>query len=202
MIDWEQEKGKLEYLISQGVTYEHLGRMYGCTGANVKKHAKKLGIKLQERRKINETETFNKGSGKKCKYCGNPIGSRNSDFCSKECKAQFKQNELIEKWKNGEENGCDNCGTPREFLKRYLMEKYDCKCQKCGFDKVNEYTGFSILQIHHIDGDCFNNSENNLQLLCPNCHCLTENFGSRNQNSRRRDKRTKYYKELIEKKLI
>ena len=25
--------------------------------------------------------------------------------------------------------------------------------------------------VHHIDGNCTNNKEENLQLLCPNCHC-------------------------------
>lgn len=30
-----------------------------------------------------------------------------------------------------------------------------------------------------------NNKEENLQLLCPNCHSLTENFGSSNKNSSR-----------------
>ena len=30
-----------------------------------------------------------------------------------------------------------------------------------------------------------NNSEENLQLLCPNCHAMTENFGSRNKKSTR-----------------
>ena len=34
-----------------------------------------------------------------------------------------------------------------------------------------------------------NNQENNLELLCPNCHALTENFGSRNSNCTRIDKR-------------
>ena len=36
-----------------------------------------------------------------------------------------------------------------------------------------------------------NNSEENLQLLCPNCHSLTENFGARNQNCTRVDKRVR-----------
>ena len=39
--------------------------------------------------------------------------------------------------------------------------------------------------MHHIDGDCTNNKMENLQLLCPNCHSLTSNFGSLNKNSKR-----------------
>ena len=63
------------------------------------------------------------------------------------------------------------------------MEKNNCKCEKCGWGETNEFTGNIPLQVHHIDGDCKNNREENLQLLCPNCHSLTENFGSRNKNA-------------------
>ena len=44
--------------------------------------------------------------------------------------------------------------------------------------KVNKL----VLQI---DGDATNNSEDNLQLLCPNCHSLTENYGRLNAKSTR-----------------
>lgn len=30
-----------------------------------------------------------------------------------------------------------------------------------------------------------NNKEENLELLCPNCHSLTDNFGALNKNSTR-----------------
>lgn len=52
--------------------------------------------------------------------------------------------------------------------------------------KVNNESGLSILQIHHIDGDATNNKEQNLQVLCPNHHAMTEHFGSRNKNSTRK----------------
>lgn len=55
-------------------------------------------------------------------------------------------------------------------IRRYLLEK----------------ANLSILQIHHIDGDATNNKEENLQVLCPNHHAMTEHFGSRNKNSTRR----------------
>ena len=65
------------------------------------------------------------------------------------------------------------------------MEKYDFKCQRCGWGEVNPYTNRVPLQVHHIDGNSMNNKEENLVLLCPNCHSLTENFGSRNKNAPR-----------------
>ncbi len=204
MVNWEKEKSNIEKLIQQGVSYERIGREYHCTGNNIKKVARKLGIPLESRRIVNEKETFNKGCGnvKKCKHCGKPLLKRNCIFCSAECKNQYKQKELVELWKKGEIDGHMADGSTRTFVRRYLYEKNEYKCQKCGFDKKNEYTNLPILQVHHIDGDCYNSKEENLQLLCPNCHCLTENFGSRNTQSTRRDKRTKYYKELVEKQLI
>jgi len=31
------------------------------------------------------------------------------------------------------------------------------------------------LELHHIDGNHYNNSFENLMILCPNCHALEEN---------------------------
>lgn len=131
-----------------------------------------------------------------CLNCGNQLKNRGK-YCSKECENNYRYKRFIKKWSSGEVNGSNSCGETRDFVRRYLLEKYDEKCQICGFNKKNPFTGNSILQVHHIDGDCFNGKESNLQLLCPNCHAMTSNFGSRNANSTRRDKRTKYYKELI-----
>lgn len=59
---WESEKENLEELIlEEKLSYEEIGRRYGCTGSNIKKVASRLGIELPSRRLINEKETFNKG---------------------------------------------------------------------------------------------------------------------------------------------
>lgn len=55
------------------------------------------------------------------------------------------------------------------------------KCEKCG---LSEWIGNSIpLEVHHIDGDNLNNVLENLQLLCPNCHALTDNYRGKNINT-------------------
>lgn len=36
------------------------------------------------------------------------------------------------------------------------------------------------LELHHIDGNSSNNSLDNLELLCPNCHAFTDNYRSKN----------------------
>lgn len=127
----------------------------------------------------------------KCLNCGKEIKSKK--FCSHECKLEYKYKTLIDDWKNGKIKGCCSDGSIKTFVKHYLLEKHNYQCEICGYDKVNEFTNSPILQVHHIDGDCFNDKEDNLKLLCPNCHALTENYGSRNKNSTRIDRRTKYY---------
>ena len=55
------------------------------------------------------------------------------------------------------------------------------KCENCGLE---EWMGQPIpLELHHIDGDKTHNELSNYQLLCPNCHALTDSY--RGKNSRK-----------------
>ena len=74
---------------------------------------------------------------------------------------------------------------------KILFEKYNNKCARCGWGEINLWTGNVPLEVHHVDGDYKNNEESNLELLCPNCHSLTETYKSLNTNGR--DGRKKYY---------
>ena len=48
------------------------------------------------------------------------------------------------------------------------------QCEHCGNTK---WLGLPIpLELHHKDGDRTNNSLQNIELLCPNCHALTDNY--------------------------
>ena len=54
------------------------------------------------------------------------------------------------------------------------------KCEKCG---LQEWQGQNIpLQVHHIDGNHYNNVIDNLQILCPNCHAQTDTYAGKNKN--------------------
>ena len=60
------------------------------------------------------------------------------------------------------------------LLKEGLKER---RCECCG---NTEWMGHPIvLELHHIDGDHNNNKLENLQMLCPNCHSITDNFKSK-----------------------
>lgn len=62
-------------------------------------------------------------------------------------------------------------------LKEALIEIRGHKCEKCG---LSTWLNQPIpLEAHHIDGDRCNNLLENLELLCPNCHTLTPNYGSK-----------------------
>ena len=54
------------------------------------------------------------------------------------------------------------------------------QCESC---KLKTWLEQPInLELHHRDGDKTNNELSNLQLLCPNCHSYTDNYGSKNKN--------------------
>ena len=47
------------------------------------------------------------------------------------------------------------------------------------------------LEVEHIDGNYLNNSEENLDLICPNCHSLTATYKGANKGKGRKE-RNKY----------
>lgn len=52
------------------------------------------------------------------------------------------------------------------------------KCECCG---LSEWLGDPIpLELDHIDGDHYNNTLENLKILCPNCHAKTPTYRGRN----------------------
>lgn len=123
-----------------------------------------------------------------CLNCGQEIVKSNK-YCNNQCKCDYEYKQYINRWKQGLESGTKGKDDVSNYVRRYLFEKHNNSCELCGWNLINPYTNLTPLQIHHIDGNCLNNSEENLQLLCPNCHALTENFGSRNENCTRVDKR-------------
>ena len=65
---------------------------------------------------------------------------------------------------------------------KLLKEGYkEHRCEKCN---NTEWYGRPIpLELHHINGDNTDNRLENLQMLCPNCHAFTDNYGGKNQKS-------------------
>ena len=63
--------------------------------------------------------------------------------------------------------------------KKLLQEGYkEHRCENCGLTKWLEQP--IPLELHHIDGDRYNNTLENFQLLCPNCHAFTDSYRGKN----------------------
>lgn len=189
MSKWESEKEELERLINiEKVSYEEIGRRYGCSGSNIRKIARKLGIDLPQRRTINESETFNKGRtdiheknpNKICPICGKPKTSH-SEICL-ECYRK-KRGTIGEKtlgyFISGQKYLTTKCSEIRRDARKVLENSNREKvCEYCHNHEFDD-----ILEVHHLKGILeFDentliseiNNENNLVWLCPNHHSLLE----------------------------
>jgi Zn finger protein HypA/HybF involved in hydrogenase expression len=73
-----------------------------------------------------------------------------------------------------------------------MIKKHGEKCMECGWNEINIHTGKIPIELEHIDGNFINNNEENLKLLCPNCHSLTSTYKGANKKKGR--PRAKYYR--------
>lgn len=118
---------------------------------------------------------------KKCVKCGGD--TKNVKFCSRECFNLFNKDKLVLLINKGAYNNkFGACVT----IKKYIIKQRGHRCERC---LNTEWLTEPIpLNLHHEDGDAYNNKPDNLLLLCLNCHGLTSNYGNRNKNS------TRYYR--------
>ena len=96
-----------------------------------------------------------------CKQCRTEIvDSHPRVFCSVICKAIYQQKHLLGRnnpnWKE------DKFYYTNPHSLQKLIKRRDIHCQECG--------SYSNLGVHHKDRDHFNNGDDNLILLCKNCH--------------------------------
>ena len=117
----------------------------------------------------------------KCRNCNKEIKNKNK-YCSVKCQKEYEYMNFIKKWKEGETSGMRGEYQLSMHIKTYLLEKYNNQCARCGWGETNQYTGKIPLEIEHIDGNYKNNKEENLIVLCPNCHSLTSTYKGANYN--------------------
>ena len=123
-----------------------------------------------------------------CECCNNAFDyddkQQTGKSCSIKCSKIMQYREYIENWKSGTEMGGVGFLISRH-VRRYLHECLGSKCSLCGWGETNTTTEKVPLHIDHINGDSTNHTESNLRLICPNCHSLTENYGSLNRGNGR-----------------
>ena len=121
------------------------------------------------------------GRGEQCISCNNKLEKTQNLYCSRKCQHNYKYELYIQDYLKGMNNGSNKDFTTSGHLRRYLFEQSNYKCNKCGLSQYHPITNKTILQIHHVDGNWTNNKLENLQVLCPNCHAMSDTFRGLNE---------------------
>ena len=105
-----------------------------------------------------------------CLNCGkvNPIKGHSftNKYCNNKCQAEHRSRLLINDWKETP-TGTKAWAKVPDWVKKYLITERGHSCEVCGGTKHN---GSEIpLVVDYKDNNSYNNSEENLQLICPNC---------------------------------
>mgnify|MGYP001589277861 CR=1 FL=1 len=131
-----------------------------------------------------------------CPVCGNKLKKYSIKYCSNRCQRDHEYEEYILRWKNGLLNGSRGilAKSISGYIKRYLFEKFGTKCSICGWNQKNPKTGKVPLEIDHINGNSEDNSEENLRVICPNCHSLSPSYRNLNRGHGRQWRTNKYLK--------
>lgn len=125
--------------------------------------------------------------GRCCVWCNKLLVKEwGKKFCSNACQGQQRSYLSVEKWLAGSSAVKGLTLVMKKAVRAWLLQKANHKCEVCKWGKPHPVDGHSLLHIHHIDGDALNSHPSNFQVLCPNCHSLTHNFGARNRNSSRK----------------
>ena len=117
-----------------------------------------------------------------CLHCDKQLEKAQKVYCSIQCQQEYRTAQLIAHWKvTGK--------LSKKVVKRYLAEKRE-GCWECG---ISSWNGKElVLELEHIDGNSENNREENLSLLCPNCHSQTPTYKGRNVGNGRHWRRERY----------
>ena len=217
VMKWTKEEvDKAIQLYNNGLTYENIAQLLNRTFRSVEIKLNKNGLRNKNKyykvhickncnnefnNLITKKRIFcshkcsleynNKSKNEKqtnyCLNCGKDVLGK---FCNNTCKSKYDEKIIFEKINNNTFFH-NNPETESNWKKKYLIERYGAKCMNCGWDKKHSVTNKVPIQLNHIDGNSENNNLDNLELLCPNCHSLTVNFGSLNKGNGRQKRREK-----------
>lgn len=98
-------------------------------------------------------------------------------YCSNKCQHTYQSQKRIDSWLSG------GVKPGPVALRRYLFETRGEKCEVCG---IIDWNGKPItFEIDHIDGNPYDDSPDNLRLICPNCHSQTDTYKNKNMGNGR-----------------
>lgn len=127
-----------------------------------------------------------------CLSCGKEVNRPEKVYCDGKCQMRGQREKYIQEWKLGMHDGMRGRTAISKHIRQYLFEKFNSTCTRCGWSEVNTHTGNVPLEVEHLDGNSENNIEENLTLLCPNCHSLTATYKGANRGSGRWFRKQRY----------
>ena len=195
-------KEEILKLRKEGKSYRQIEKLLKCSKSTISYHCQKLELNtpVEYIPKIKTGKYKIIKEERNCIICQKSIINKHykQKTCSPSCGSKSKNNLIYENyikdWKKGANPGGDiKFGKVSGHVRKYLFFKYSNRCAECGWGELNEFTNSIPLEVEHIDSNPTNHKENNLTLLCPNCHSLKEGH-SPTKSVGRRYYREQYYK--------
>lgn len=162
-----------------------------------KNEALRLGINGDERFLSLVPKFYNSSEiiEKQCPGCLSTFKTKlnGQKYCSKQCPAKHKNRIKLENWLNGDWDSAQCVdGSILGWARAFLLQQNQYRCSKCCWSEIGP-NGNIPLEIDHIDGNWKNSHPDNLRVLCPNCHALTDNWKVYNKGNEQ--SRYSYWKE-------
>lgn len=161
---WQKEQESRIQREKDQKEYEEIVINFIKESNNINEVCKKLGIKATNTNYLRIKKIIEKYNLDISHFCIDNTETKERKVYTKE--DIFKENSTYQKSK----------------LKDKLIEfgLKEWKCERCG---RSEWENEKIpLETHHINGTNTDNRIENLQLLCPNCHAITDNYCGKNIN--------------------
>lgn len=171
-------KEDLTSLLEQGLSTHKIAEKIGRSQGYVCKRLKKWGLSSICPPGPPATSVQKRSISRYCQACVAPLSTLRK-YCNASCQARHRYEKYILAWKEGKVDGNKGYGPfmgVSNHIRRYLFEKFNSRCSRCGWCEVNPHSGNIPLTVEHLNGDGTDSREENLDLICPNCHSLTPTY--------------------------
>jgi hypothetical protein len=170
-------------LVDGQLTTRQIASLLEVSHVTIIRKMKKLGlVSFHKRKKLSHRKT--------CLFCNKNIKS--GTYCNRKCSSNEMSRTYLEDWKVGKNSG-GNLDNLSAIVRKFLIKEAGEMCSLCGWKEINQHTNRVPLTINHINGNPYDHSIDNLEVLCPNCHSLTATYGGRNKGNGRRERLKKLH---------